>query len=101
MLLDRSDLKASSSPQPVNTLQNNDPDWTVLTDAAMENADLDLVTPLPPLSEVIEIDDDGANDPPPLPPSLRQTLQNIPKLESELAHTTCPTTNPMTPPQTS
>jgi hypothetical protein len=36
---------------------NDEPDWTALADATMENADLDHAVHLPPAPEVIEIDD--------------------------------------------
>ncbi len=85
--------------QPEAPLYNNDPDWTALADAAMDNANLDIVTQLPSPSVVIDLSgEDDVDEPSPLPSSLRQTLQYIPKLESDSAPVTAPTATPTTPP---
>ena len=98
VLIDRSSPGVHPSPQPEDPLHNNDPDWTALADAAMENADLDVVAQLPPPPEVIKLtDDDNVDEPSPLPSSLHQTLQYIPKLAPDSAPVITPPVNPTTP----
>jgi hypothetical protein len=58
-----------------------------MADEAMQNADLDTAAQLPPALEVIELDDSDDDDDfgsSPLPSTLHQTLQYIPKVESNL-----------------
>ncbi len=71
VLLDRSRPGVQPTLQPEAPLYNNDPDWTALADAAMDNADLDIVTQLPSPSDVIDLSgEDDVDEPSPLPSSL-------------------------------
>ncbi len=60
------------------------------------NADLDVTPHPPPAPKVIEINDDDAADVSHLPPSLRQTLQYLPKIEPD--HDTIPVSVATQPP---
>jgi hypothetical protein len=67
---------------------NDEPDWTIMADEAMQNADLDMAAQLPPSPVVNELDDkDDDHDfgPSHLPSTLCRTLQYIPKVEPNLA----------------
>lgn len=78
---------------------DHDPDWAALADDAAYNADLDVTPHLPPAPEVIEILDDDDNEGSPLPSSLRQTLQYLPKIEppEETQHVSLPSPAPLAP----
>jgi hypothetical protein len=102
VLLDRSRPGVQPNPHPEDHQYNNDPDWTELADAAMENADLDIVTHLPSPPDVVNLtDDDDADEPSPLPSSLKQTLRYIPKLEPDSTPAPVPTVTRTTPSQPS
>jgi hypothetical protein len=77
------------SPPVADFPVNNEPDWTTMADEAMQNNDLDMAAQLPPVPEIIELDDDDDDDddfgPSLLPSTLRCTLQYIPKVEPNLA----------------
>ena len=75
---------------------NHDPDWSALADEAAFNADLDSAPHLPSAPEIIEIDDDDADDGSPLPPSLSQALPFLSKIEPD--DPTPPATVPPQPP---
>jgi hypothetical protein len=102
VLLDRSRPGVQPNPHPEDHQYNNDLDWTELADAAMENADLDIVTHLPSPPDVVNLtDDDDADEPSPLPSSFKQTLRYIPKLEPDSTPAPAPTVAPTTPSQPS
>ena len=65
-------------PQQSLPPSSDEPDWAQMSDDALANADIDDMNILLPLPEVIMIDDD--NDVP-LPPSIKQSLEYLPKLE--------------------
>ncbi len=47
-----------SPPAGVTPVHQPDPDWTQLADEAAENADLDFTKALPPLPEVVTVNDE-------------------------------------------
>ncbi len=69
---------SSSSPPPsVTPSPLDDPDWAQLADEALVNAGIDHMDILPDPPFIIIDDDDDT----PLPPSVKQTLQYLPKIE--------------------
>jgi hypothetical protein len=64
-------------PQSFSPSSDN-PDWAQMADNALANAAIDDMDVLPPPPEVIMIDDD---DNIPLPPSIKQSLDYLPKNE--------------------
>ena len=91
VLLDRS----PPGVNPPDVVHDNDPDWTALADAALDNADLDIA--LPPSPDIVDLSHDDEDDPSPLPSSLRQTLQYIPKLELTASIPVAPPSLPLRP----
>jgi hypothetical protein len=82
------DCSPPGVPPPVDTTNNDQEDWAALADAAIDNADLDVTPPIP--QDIVDLSSNDDDIPSPLPSSLRQTLEYIPKLES--------TSLPVTPP---
>ena len=66
------------TPHPTD---NHEPDWATAADKARYNANLDATTALPPAPEIIDVD--NYDNESPLPSSLRQTLQYLPKIDPD------------------
>ena len=87
------------SPAGMTPVPQPDPDWTQLADEAVENADLDFTEALPPLSEVVDVNDEDVLHVPMIHPTNALTeRQCVPTCTPKVDHSSDPSA-PLTPPQ--